>query len=209
MSPNGSDRSSQVGWDLGGALDGTSFEAGTPLGVLPIAGRRRRQIVNPFDGRYGAMDPTAVRLRVKHLAELAQLDGVGFVLGIPEGGNAPAFAFAEATGLPLVLAASQRPESPAIRFAEPHVQAFERDKWIMGLAPGDSVIVVEDEVTTGRTIVDCVVALRSAGVRCDQVATLLAVDDAEMRRRLEEAAIRLYVAHWLDREILERILVDG
>src|ERR1019366_10692710 len=58
----------------------------------------------------------------------------------------------------------------------------------------DHVIVVEDEVTSGRTIINTVRALRAAGIRCDQVATIYAADDPEMRARVAAEGIRLHAA---------------
>ena len=52
-------------------------------------------------------------------------------------------------------------------FCEAHDPPPVTGKHVYGLSPGDQVIVVEDEVTSGRTVVNCVRALRAAGIHCD------------------------------------------
>lgn len=185
----------------------------TDLRRLPaahIVGRCRGQIASPLDGRYGRMDPARLRALVAELIEQADLDGVDVIVGIPEGGNIVGFAFAEAAGLPLVLATAQEPELPGlVTFTEPHMLASEQRKRIFGLEPGESVIIAEDEVTTGETVLDCVRNLRAAGIACDQVATVLAVDDGAMRAKLTAAGIRLHVARWLPADLLDRLVRES
>jgi adenine phosphoribosyltransferase len=165
------------------------------LSVVPIIGRARAQLATPVDGRYGSMDPHELRPAIAWLAREADLEGVKYALGIPEGGYIPAYAFAVETGLRVVLASVFEPNVPGIvSFLEEHDKPPISGKHIHGLSAGDHVIVVEDEVTSGRTIINLVRALRAAGIRCDQVATIYAADDPEMRARVAAEGIRLHVA---------------
>jgi orotate phosphoribosyltransferase len=139
------------------------------------------------------MDPAALRPAIASLAREVDLEGVQYALGIPEGGCIPAYAFAVATGLQVVLASIWQPNAPAVvSFVEEHDPPRVSGKHIHGLAAGDHVIIVEDEVTSGRTIINCVRALRAAGIRCDQVATIYAADDPAMRERVAAEGIRLH-----------------
>lgn len=156
-------------------------------------GRARGQLANPVDGRYGPLDPGQLRPAIAWLARQVDLIGVDYAVGIPEGGCIPAYAFAVETGLRVVIASIWKPDVPGvITFVEEHDLPPVAGKHIHGLCAGDRVIVVEDEVTSGRTIVNCVRALRAAGVICDEVATIYATDDLAMRARLTAAAIRLH-----------------
>lgn len=176
------------------------------LHVVPIEGRTRGLILSPFDGRYGPMDPVLVRQLVRELLDMVDLDGMSAVLGIPEGGNAPAFAFAEEAGLKVVYATRLRPNLPAVlEFTEHEQDAWAHQFYVAGLVAGDGVIIVEDEVTSGRTVIQAARAMRRAGMRCEQVATLLAVDDPAMRERVSAAGLRLATARWLHPEILARM----
>jgi adenine phosphoribosyltransferase len=176
------------------------------LPVLEIIGRARAQLAPLIDGRYGAMDPAELRPAIAWLAQEADLDGVKYVLGIPEGGYVPAYAFAVETGLRVVLASVFQPDVPGvITFIEEHDKPPISGKHVYGLSAGDRVIVVEDEVTTGRTAVNCVRALRDAGIHCDQVATIYAADNPEMRARLAGEGIRLHAATLCESDTYERL----
>jgi adenine/guanine phosphoribosyltransferase-like PRPP-binding protein len=176
------------------------------LPVLEIIGRARAQLAPLIDGRYGAMDPAELRPAIARLAQEVDLDGIKYVLGIPEGGYVPAYAFAVETGLRVVLASVFQLNVPGVvSFIEEHDKPPISGKHVYGLSAGDRVIVVEDEVTTGRTAVNCVRALRGAGIHCDQVATIYAADDPEMRARLAAEGIRLHAAALCESDTHERL----
>jgi len=165
------------------------------LSVLPIVGRARGQLAIPVDGRYGPMDPEALRPTIAWLARAVDLAGVKYVIGIAEGGCIPAYAFAVETGLRVVIASIWQPDAPGVvSFIEEHDPPPVSAKHVYGLAAGDHAIIVEDEVTSGRTIVNCVRALRAGGIRCDQVATIYAADDPSMRARVAAEGIQLHAA---------------
>ena len=160
--------------------------------TMPIVGRERRQLAFPLDGRYGAMDPLVMVRAIEWLVKRVDVTGIDYVLGIPEGGYAPAYAFAAQTGLRVVFATVWQPDADTVvSFREEHDRPPLDMKYVYGLSPGDSVIIVEDEVTSGRTVVNCVRALRARGIHCDQVASLYASDDGAMRERLAAEGVRL------------------
>lgn len=175
-----------------GRVDGARCTSEVPVAV-PIVGRRRAQLASSLDGRYGPMDPAAMHRAVSHLADRVDLTGVDYVLGIPEGGSAPAYAFAALTGLRVVFASIWRPAAPnVVTFREEHDTPPYDAKHVYGLAPGDCVVLVEDEVTTGGTALNCVRALRAAGMRCTQVAAIYAPDRAAVDERLAAEQVRLH-----------------
>lgn len=172
-----------------------TFPALATLSVCAIVGRERGQLATPVDGRYGPMDPDELRPAIERLAREVDLEGAQYALGIPEGGYIPAYAFAVETGLRVALASVFQPSEPGVvSFIEEHDRPPISGKHVFGLSSGDHVIVVEDEVTSGQTIINCVRALRAAGIRCDQVATIYAVDDPAMRARVAAEGIRLHAA---------------
>jgi orotate phosphoribosyltransferase len=79
-----------------------------------------------------------------------------------------------------------------ISFCQDHVRSSSGGKHVVGLSAGKTVIVVEDEVTSGWTIINCVRALRAAGVHCNQVATIYAADDPAVRARFVDEGIRFH-----------------
>lgn len=157
-------------------------------------------VASPLDGRYGPMDPRALAPLIERLVAMSDLQGIDHILGIPEGGTIPAFAFAARVGRTLALASSWEPEvSGVITFLEEH-DGPRATKSIYGLARGERVLIVEDEVTTGRTALNCVRALRAAGIGCDQVATVLSLGGEPVAELLRSDGIRLHVAHTIDPE---------
>lgn len=162
---------------------------------FPIVARSRSQLGTPLDGRYGAMSPSQMRHSISALIPRVNLEGVDYIIGIPEGGVIPAYEFASSCNLKLILASHSQPaEVEAIKFYEPHSLPGRSAKYIYGLPQGSRVIIVEDEVTTGQTIRNCVKALRDAGIHCDDVVSIYCADDATMRSQMVAEKIRL---HWL------------
>src|SRR5262249_23975109 len=137
----------------------------------------------------GHMRPAELLPLIQELAAAIDTSDVDCVLGFPEGGVLPAFAFAQLVGRPLIL-------STRLRLALPDGIAFRScqgtDHFVHGLAAGRRAVIVEDEVTTGQTIASAVRALRSAGGRGDGGGTLLAVADPGMWRLREEERVRLH-----------------
>jgi adenine phosphoribosyltransferase len=163
-------------------------------------------ITHRLDGRSGAMDPGELAAAVRKLADLMDIEAVDYVLGFPEGGSVPAFAFAQVIGRPLVLSTRldfTLPGIPEIVFRVPH-SPIGKSHHIHGLEPGDRVVIVEDEVTSGGTLVSAVRALRAAGMRISQVGALMAVDDPRMWRAMENEKVSLRVLWRLPRGLRTR-----
>jgi adenine phosphoribosyltransferase len=127
-----------------------------------VAGRRRAQLGTSLDGRYGAMDMARLEQAIATLVRSVEDRDLNYVIGIPEGGLVPAYAFARQAGLRPVFATSYRPaDAPFLVFQEEHDDALGA-RYLYGLQPVDRVVIVEDEVTSGRTAVNCVRALLAA-----------------------------------------------
>jgi adenine/guanine phosphoribosyltransferase-like PRPP-binding protein len=176
------------------------------LPVVHVVGRSRGQIGSPLDGRCGALRPHLLQPLIERLAHMVDLKGLDVVVGIPEAGNVPAYAFAALTGLPLVLATNLDLELPGlIDFSEEHALPAAREMHVYGLSAGQRALIVEDEITTGNTVLNCVRAMRAFGVHIDQVASVLAVDEPEARARLEAEDLRVHVAEWLPADLARRL----
>ena len=179
------------------------------VSIVAAPRQTRHQLVQPLDGRYGAMEPAAAARMAQQLLAGIDTTGIDLVLGIPEGGTIPAFAVAAAAGLPLALATRTVVDRhDRIVFEEPHVPDMPLFSFY-GLTPGTRVMIVEDEVTSGRTIVNAVLALRRAGIDVRAVATFILVDHPATRQRLEDAAIAILAGVRIDGSFLERVQADG
>jgi len=153
----------------------------------------RPHLVHPLDGRWGGLHPRDLTGFVGELASAIDTASVDFVLGFPEGGLVPAFAFAQAIDRPLILSTRLRLQGePVITFEEPHSPQG-TSHYLHGVRAGSTVIIIEDEITTGRTTVNAVRALRAAGVRVDHVGVLLAVDTEALWQRMADEGIAMHV----------------
>jgi adenine phosphoribosyltransferase len=177
---------------------------------FPIIARSRSQLGTPLDGRYGAMTPSELRLAINTLIQRANLEGVDYIVGIPEGGMIPAYEFASSINKKLVLASHSQPENTdAIKFFEPHSIKDRSAKYIYGLKKGDTVIVVEDEITTGRTIINCVNALRQAGISCTEVVSIYCADGLLMYEKLKKENIKLNFLWNISQDIVDELLKES
>jgi adenine/guanine phosphoribosyltransferase-like PRPP-binding protein len=176
--------------------------------VLPL-NQGRAQLAHRFDGRYEPMNPKELVPLLVELAAAIDVSGVDYILGFPEGGVIPAFAFAQIVDRPLILSTRLALDPPrTISFEEPH-SGLGTTHYIRGLHEGDHVVVIEDEVTTGRTVINAVRALRRSGVRIDTVGALLAVDDPGMWQSMSDEQVSLRVRFRLPGEYAARLRVDA
>ena len=155
------------------------------------------------------MDPKELLSVARELAMGIDMDGVDYVLGFPEGGVLPAFAFAQIVDRPLLLSTRLHLMlSPVISFEEPHTR-LGTTHYLHGLRSAHRVVIVEDEVTTGRTIINAVRALRAAGVHVRDVGVLLAMDTPALWRAMADAEISLHAVIRVPPTYIERAGVPG
>jgi len=153
----------------------------------------RRHILHRLDGRSVAMNPKELLSLVRGLATGIDLDGVDYIVGFPEGGVLPAFAFAQIVDRPLLLSTRLHLMlSPVISFEEPHTR-LGTTHYLYGLREAHRVVIIEDEITTGRTVINAVRALRAAGVHVSDVGVLLAMDTPALWQGMADAGISLHV----------------
>ncbi|SHL23465.1 phosphoribosyltransferase [Actinacidiphila paucisporea] len=138
------------------------------LGVGPAS--RRERVIHSLDGLEDPVHPdtlTAAGARLWNhlLTEIpSALGGVDFLLGLDAGGILPTVSLSSAAALPYKIAWKLHlPLAGAVRFSEPH--AVRTDVFAYGIAPGQRIVLVDDEVTTGRTLADLTRRLREAGAQ--------------------------------------------
>ena len=184
------------------ALDSLRARVWLVPGVRP----GKRHLVHPLNGRFHPVDQDALERLVESLAARCDTGGVDYVLGFPEGGSIPAYAFARAARRPVVLASRLPLDVPGrIAFEEPHAVTG-TTQYLYGLAPGHRVLIVEDELTNGHTALSAVAALRGAGIAVDQIITLFAIDHPGLWRRVKAAGVTVHVGLLLPPELAPRPL---
>ncbi|MFJ2789703.1 phosphoribosyltransferase family protein [Streptomyces sp. NPDC087290] len=129
---------------------------------------RRERVIHSLDGLENPVHPDTLAHTGADLWRLLQeqvpdgLDSVDFLLGLDAGGILPTVSLAGAAHLPCKIAWKLHlPLDGAVRFSEPH--AMRTDVFAYGIAPGQRIVIVDDEITTGRTLADLTRRLREAG----------------------------------------------
>lgn len=125
--------------------------------------KRFYKIVHHLDGRATPASPTEIYLQASELAERLNMENVDVVVGFAEGGLIPAFAVAAVSGKAFVGSYRVRLQSSQeIHFTEPHSKRS--DHYIYALKPGDRIAIVEDEITSGSTLLNAITSLENAGI---------------------------------------------
>jgi adenine/guanine phosphoribosyltransferase-like PRPP-binding protein len=164
----------------------------------------RRHLVHPLNGRFHPVDHKALDALVQALASRVDLAGVDYVLGFPEGGSIPAYAFARLVDRPLILASRLPLDLPGrITFEQPGAR-LGTTQYLHGLSPGHHVVIVEDELTSGVSAVNAVRALRAGGVVIGEIAALFVIDHPSLWRRLDAERVTLHATLTLPPEYAPR-----
>lgn len=155
---------------------------------------RRERVIHSLDGLEAPVRPEALAatggLLWEHLhAQLPSAEhSVDFLLGLDAGGILPTTALATASQLPYKIAWKLHlPLDGAVRFREPH--AMRTDVFAYGIAPGQRIILVDDEITTGQTLADLTRQLREAGA--EPLAAACLVEDTTRGARALLAGLGL------------------
>lgn len=157
--------------------------------------QRAERVVHRLDGLeapvamedvYAAADDLWNRCQ----ARLDHLDRVDFILGLDAGGIIPTLGLAAASGLPYKIAWKlDLPLRGAVRFTEPH--AIRREVHAYHIETRQRILIVDDEVTTGMTLVNLAGALRRAGAEPVGAACLVEDTRHQARERLEADRVGL------------------
>jgi adenine/guanine phosphoribosyltransferase-like PRPP-binding protein len=141
---------------------------------------RRERVIHSLDGLEDPVHPETLAavgglLWERLHAQLSYADRTAdFLLGLDAGGILPTLSLATVSRLPYKIAWKLHlPLKGAVRFREPH--AMRTDVFAYGIAPGQRIILVDDEITTGQTLADLTRRLREAGA--EPLAAACLVED--------------------------------
>lgn len=137
-----------------------------------FSNKRKDKIVHPFDGRLAPANPVAIREWALALASKLDLKDIDYIVGFAEGGLIPAYAFSEVTDIPFLGSYRLKfnVDGVEVVFNEEHT---DRSHYIYGLKPGDNIIIIEDEITTGRTIINAINSFKEKGVNVKGIGSYI------------------------------------
>jgi adenine phosphoribosyltransferase len=162
------------------------------LGVTPEM--RDVRIIHELDGILDQVRPSTL-LRTggalwKAWCRHDDFEQPDLLLGLDAGGILPTVAVALASDLPYRLAWKLDLALPdKRRFAEPH--ARRTDVFTYGDLARTRVLLVDDEITTGRTLTNLVIVLRAADVHVVGIACLIEDTTGNARPLLEYIGVPL------------------
>jgi adenine/guanine phosphoribosyltransferase-like PRPP-binding protein len=134
-----------------------------------------------FEDLVQELRPLARKVRAQQGDIVVGLDGPGMV---------PALALAHILHLPVMFATKMDlARSPKYEFAEP---LSPRPRvFLYGIRPRMSVILVDDGITTGKTLASCIETLRAARVSIRAVIVLVESGAHDARERIRELGVSL------------------
>jgi adenine phosphoribosyltransferase len=176
------------------AFNSTDYRAQRVTRRATAPGTRDVRIVHELDGITADVDPKQLTdtgralwaAWQRHPAYMAP----DLLLGLDAGGFLPTVALALASGVPYRLAWKLDLDLPGQRrFAEPH--ANRTDVFTYADFAARKVLIVDDEITTGRTLANLVEVLRDADAIVTGVACLIEDTTGGGSIRLEDLGVPL------------------
>lgn len=175
--------------------EGTGFHAEVVPRLDAGPASRPERVLHALDGTRFAVPPAHLadagrRLWGSLQLRLPESENADAILGLDAGGIVPALAISLASGLPYKLAWKVRVPLPgAVHFVEGH--ANRPNVFAYGIVSGNSYVLVDDEVTTGITLVNLAQALHRHGAH--PVAAVCLAEDTRYQARsvIEDLGIPL------------------
>ncbi|MDX2470779.1 MAG: phosphoribosyltransferase [SAR324 cluster bacterium] len=144
---------------------------------------RKFKVAHPWDARFKGTNPQELIATAKKLVDKLNTKAADYIVGFAEGGLLAAFAVSAASNIPMVGSYRVRCKlDNEIQFTEPHSER--PNHYIYALRPGDSVILIEDEITTGITTLNAKKSLQDFGVTVVDVGAFIISDQV---RKAQEA----------------------
>jgi len=164
---------------------------------LSYNGGRQFVISSRLCGLLEPIDCGELMRVMRQLTEKIDISIADYIIGLDSAGIIPALAASMITGLPLKLAYKMNLNvENKIRFAEPH--SPNPDIYLYNLPVKSRVILVDDEIRTGKTIINCINSITESGSVVNGVIVPLESTRFDVRKRLSDIGYNLvsYVKHY-------------
>ncbi len=186
-------------------MEAVEYTARTMLRLAKRRNNKKRTylLVNPLQGKHLPVSPTVSLTMMEHFGRrlAARCPGTKLVIGFAETATAVAAAAARCAGEDCIYIHTTREESAAVKnwicFQEEHSHAVEQklcgDSLARWSAASPEILLIDDELSTGKTMRNIAVQLRAAFPELESkpfaAASLLNRLTPEHSARLREAGI--------------------
>ncbi len=148
---------------------------------------KRTTTVNELTDQLPAMRPRVLQAAARSLMNLGSVHGVGKVLVEEDKGAALGALVSVYTDLPLAMARFYAYEIPGTIKVPISMEYFEGHLLVNGLERGDDILLVDDTLSTGGTVVALAEAVAIAGARIVEIRVVVEKLGFGGRARLQEA----------------------
>lgn len=154
-------------------------------------GQRKEMISGPYDGRVDPIYPKELLEAACSLTRHFDHTTIDYVIGFDSGGIILAIPAAFVIGKPCIIAYKADLEvGNKIHFEEPH--SANPDIFIYNLPKFSRVLLADDEIRTGVTMMNCAKALEEAGNYVRGVIALLESTKFDVRKEIESLGYEFY-----------------
>ncbi|MEK6845841.1 MAG: phosphoribosyltransferase [Nanoarchaeota archaeon] len=159
-------------------------------------GERQFFLVHSLDGLIEPLSPVTLQAAMGSLLEKISWEPQDYILGLDSGGIVPALAVSFLSGLPLRIACKVNLEiadkSYFIEPGSPNPKIF-----MYNLPEQGKAIIVDDEIRTGRTVENCILALEQQKKGINSVIVPVESTRFDARQKIRERGYELisYVQH--------------
>jgi ADP-ribosyl-[dinitrogen reductase] hydrolase len=153
-------------------------------------GKRKNMVVHGLDGLIDPIDKTYVQQIMTNLVEKCDYKKADIIIGVDSSGYIPAYAASVITDIPLINTKKAELDfDNKIKFLEPGTPNPEI--YVYGMPSNSNVIIIDDEIMTGNTVVNLSKSLRSHGHKIISAIVPVESKKYNARQRLDEMGIKL------------------
>jgi adenine/guanine phosphoribosyltransferase-like PRPP-binding protein len=136
---------------------------------------RKYHVLTPYTGRLIPVCPEELQSEARKLASMIDFSDVDYVIGFPMQGILPAYAVALEANLKFICAQKTKlmNQDTEVVFSEPHQPPGERDLYLYGVPAGSNVVIIDDEIKTGRTVRNAIHELEAKKISVSDIGTFV------------------------------------
>ena len=154
------------------------------------------RIIHSLDGIVDPLDTQKVLKVIRYLSKKINWKNVDYIVGFDSGGIIPSLFLSYVSKKPLLIAYKLKLGLPnRIKFLEPN--AARKDIYIYGLKRRNRVVLVDDEIYSGDSMVEAIKELQKRGIIIKDIVCLIEAVKFGARNKIREFGFDLksYLKH--------------